>query len=92
MTTDEQLEDDLCADEALAGETKVTSGGHTITISYDGATDCDPESTVRWAYDGTDRGELSGVDCSTGRSSGSALLLVAAVGLVVRWARRRTGT
>jgi MYXO-CTERM domain-containing protein len=89
MTTEEKLEDELCQDEALAGETKVSSGGHTITYTYDGATDCDMESTVHWAYDGTDRGEIEGVSCAAGGSPGSALGLVFVLGVVVRRRRRR---
>jgi MYXO-CTERM domain-containing protein len=89
VTTEEKLEDEICNDEALAGDTVVTASGHAIKITYDGATDCDPESTVHWAYDGTDRGEISDVSCSAGGSPGSALVLVVAVGAVVRRRRRR---
>jgi MYXO-CTERM domain-containing protein len=89
VTTEEKLEDELCNDEALAGDTTITSSGHAIRITYDGATDCDPESTVHWAYDGTDRGEISDVSCAAGGSPGSALVLVFAVGAVVRRRRRR---
>ena len=89
VTTEEKLEDELCQDEALAGDTTATSNGHAYKFTYDGATDCDPESTVHWAYDGTDRGEISGVSCAAGGSPGSALVLVVAVGAVVRRRRRR---
>jgi MYXO-CTERM domain-containing protein len=89
MTTEEKLEDELCGDEALAGVTQVSAGGHAYTITYDGATDCDAESTVHWAYDGTDRGELTGISCSTGGSPRSTLLVLVAVGFVVRRRRNR---
>jgi MYXO-CTERM domain-containing protein len=89
MTTEEKLEQELCEDEALAGDTKISSGGHMITITYDGATDCDVESTVHWAYDGTDRGEIAGVSCAAGGSPGGALVLVVVVGAVTRRRRRR---
>jgi MYXO-CTERM domain-containing protein len=88
MTTDEKLEEELCDSEALEGTTVVSSGGHAITLTYDGATDCDAESTVHWAYDGTDRGELTGVSCSTGGSPGGALVLLATAFVVARRRRR----
>jgi MYXO-CTERM domain-containing protein len=47
------------------------------------------ESTVHWAYDGTDRGEIEGVSCAAGGSPGSALGLVFVIGAVVRRRRRR---
>lgn len=88
-TSEEAIDDQACADEALSGTTTASAGGHAITIVYDGATDCDPASTVRWQYDGQDRGELSGVECSAGGSPRGALLVVGAVLLARRRRRRR---
>lgn len=88
-TTEERLEEELCDNEALSGATVISSDGHTITITYDGETDCDAESTVRWSYDGADRGEITGVSCSAGGSSGSALVLFAIAFVAVRRRRRQ---
>lgn len=87
-TSEEAIDDQACPDEALSGTTTASAGGHAITIVYDGATDCNPASTVRWQYDGQDRGELSGVECSAGGSPRGALLVVGAV-LLARRRRRR---
>jgi hypothetical protein len=88
-TDSELLSSVVCMDEAASGTTTVEAGGHSMTIHYDGATDCDPESTVTWSYDGVDQGELSKVDCSSGRGLGgaSALLWIAAAAIATR--RRR---
>jgi len=89
-TENELISRATCQDEAASGTTTLEAGGHTMVIRYDGATDCDAESTVTWTYDGVDRGELSGVDCSAGRSgSASALLWIGAIVLAMR--RRRRG-
>lgn len=64
VTEDEIVNEAVCPHEAASGKTTVTAGGHSLVITYDGATDCDPESTVTWSYDGMDRGELMGVQCA----------------------------
>ena len=92
-TNDEIIDADICDGEALSGTTDVQSDGHTLTISYDGATDCSPESTVRWAIDGVDQGEWTGVTCSAGLDSTSDLgLLLCALVLVSLGLRRRQCT
>ena len=85
-TVDEVTNDVACDSEAVAGATTIRAGGHAIVIGYDGATDCDEDSTVRWSLDGVDQGELTGVTCSTGRPGGGLLLLV--VGALVLRRRR----
>jgi len=80
-TTDEIVDDEGCATEAESGTTTLVAGGHEAVITYDGATDCDPESTVTWTLDGEDQGELEGVECGTSLgasawTAGMALLLV----------------
>jgi len=87
-TDDELVDDDVCQDEALSGTTTISASGHSAVITYDGATDCDPESTVTWTYDGVDQGELTGISCGVaGGTSGPASLLLVAGALVL--ARRR---
>ncbi|HEV8323250.1 MAG TPA: hypothetical protein VG389_16660 [Myxococcota bacterium] len=92
-----------CADEALSGKLKLWSGLDCATVLYDGASDCDADSTVTWRYDGADRGELHGVPAITqcavravGRrgagaagGAGLALLLLPALALTVALARGR---
>ncbi len=80
-TADEITDDDGCSSEAESGSTTMSADGHEVVITYDGATDCDPESTVTWTLDGADQGELEGVECGTGfgasaMTAGMALLLV----------------
>ena len=82
----------LCTTEALSGETTHESDGHVTVVTYDGATDCDDESTVTWSYDGVDQGEVAGVGCTVSgvghRGSGLiAMSIAAALALLVR--RRR---
>lgn len=58
------VEDPICEHEALSGQTFLRTDAHEAVITYDGATDCDPESTVTWTLDGAPQGELSGIACS----------------------------
>ena len=85
-TDAEVVNDVVCKDEASSGTTTISADGHTIAITYDGATDCKPEKTVRWSFDGADQGELEGVECNAGGASGFAMLAI--VGLVIRRRRR----
>ena len=89
-TVDEIVDSSVCSSEAASGTTTLTSGGNTAVITYDGATDCDPESTVTWSLNGTDQGELEGVACATGSTAplGGLLLLTGALA----FARRRRAT
>jgi MYXO-CTERM domain-containing protein len=84
-TDDEQTNGDWCGTEAWSGSTTV-EGQQTLVITYDGQTDCDPESTVTWSVDGADQGELTGVSCATTPATGLAGLLV---GLLAALRRRR---
>ncbi len=89
-TTDEVRNESICETEALYGTTRVESDGHTLTITYDGASDCSPDSTVRWAIDGVDQGELTGVTCSAGKGTASDLgLLLCVLAFVALSLRRR---
>lgn len=88
-TTEEAVDNQACDKEALSGTTTASAGGHSISIVYDGATDCNAASTVHWQYDGADRGELSGVQCGASGSSRGAWFVVGAVLLARRRRRRR---
>jgi uncharacterized protein (TIGR03382 family) len=87
-TDDEVVDDTVCGDEAASGSTTLSASGHTAVVTYDGATDCDPESTVTWSYDGTDMGEMTGVACNAGGSGGAAGSLVL-IGLALAGVVRR---
>jgi len=86
QTDDELMSDSVCETEAESGVTTLRAGGDTAAITYDGATECDPEATVRWTLNGADKGELQGVSCSAApgsqggcASAAGALLLAAAL-------------
>jgi len=63
-TTNEVLDDSVCNGEPVSGTTTVRGGGDTATFTYDGATECDSEHSVPWAFDGTPRGSVTGVQCA----------------------------
>ena len=42
-----------------------TTSTQTAAVHYDGATDCDLESTVTWTLDGAGQGEISGISCAS---------------------------
>lgn len=86
-TDDEVIDDAACDDEASSGTTTIEGGDHAIVIHYDGATDCDPEHTVRWSLDGVDKGELTDVSCSAGRAPAWGLV-VAVCAFALRRRRR----
>ncbi len=89
-TVDEVVDKALCASEAASGATTVTSGSHALALTYDGATDCEGEGTARWALDGVDQGEVTGVYCSTGPGGRASIAgLVVAAGLALRRRQRR---
>jgi hypothetical protein len=88
-TADELLDATVCGTEAASGTTTLEAGGDVAVITYDGASDCDPESTVSWSLNGVDQGELSEVRCSYGRgASGGSGALWLLLGTVLAWRRR----
>lgn len=91
QTTDEVIDSRRCSYEALSGTTTLRSGSNTAVITYDGATNCSENSTVRWSYNGMDMGELQGVRCTVsatpGRGRGTLALFACAAALAL--ARRR---
>ncbi|MBW2257325.1 MAG: hypothetical protein JRI25_22390, partial [Deltaproteobacteria bacterium] len=89
-TTDEVLDSSTCDSEALSGTTTLESAGNVAVITYDGATDCDEDSTVTWTYNGDDRGEVAGVACAAvGPVAAGAWLVGVALVLVGGRRRRR---
>lgn len=81
-TVDEVLDEDGCESEAQSGTTTLTTKDHEAVITYDGATDCDPESTVTWTLDGADQGEMLDVSCAApGSAFGAWASVVALAGL-----------
>jgi hypothetical protein len=87
VTVDEVRDDAICAGQGASGTTTLTSGAHEVVITYDGASDCDPDEAARWARDGVDRGTIAGISCATGGRYGWGAI-VAALALALR--RRRS--
>jgi len=83
-TVDEVRDTDVCPGEPLSGTTTMTSDGHTVAITYDGATDCTAAHTAKWTRDGQDMGTVENISCSTGSPSGFGLV----AGVLV-WSYRR---
>jgi hypothetical protein len=94
-TSNEVIDDDVCEDEALSGTTSIEAGGDTIVITYDGATDCDWDSTVTWTLNDADQGTLEGVACAIAPGGlggrGGLAFLVPGAALLVMWRRRGFG-
>ncbi|HZO12092.1 MAG TPA: hypothetical protein VFB62_02505 [Polyangiaceae bacterium] len=89
-TQNEVVDGNVCDTEAASGTTTLRSGTDTAVITYDGASDCDMESTVQWSFNGAAQGELTGVRCSAspGPARPSWLGWGLALGLFVRRRRR----
>jgi hypothetical protein len=83
-TTDELLDDAICAGQAISGETSLVIGKHEAVITYDGGDDCDPDQAAKLAVDGEDQGLIAGISCSS--SAGRPGL---ALGLLALALRRR---
>jgi MYXO-CTERM domain-containing protein len=90
-TADELVDRSACETEAISGTTTLSSGSDTAVITYDGATDCEMTSTVRWSLNGVDQGELTDVQCSVSRVGHDprGLFALFAAGLVVAGLARR---
>lgn len=89
-TVDQVFDEAICMSESLSGFTRVRGASEAV-FTYDGATDCDEDSTVTWTLDGEPQGELSGVGCAVGRlpgSRGPAALVVSGL-LALAWRSRR---
>jgi MYXO-CTERM domain-containing protein len=86
-TVDALFDDTECATESLSGVTTFVTSTDDAAVLYDGAFDCDPESTAIWLLNGASQGELAGVGCSSTSTQGAGLLGVAA--LIALGRRRR---
>lgn len=89
-TTNELINDVVCQDEAVSGTTAISANGNTLLITYDGAADCEKDSTVQWSLNGTPKGELKGIRCSVGQHGDPGALLLLAFALLLL--RMRTGS
>lgn len=93
-TEDEVIESSVCDTEAASGSTTISSLGDTAVILYDGATDCDMDSTVTWTLNGVPQGELTAVRCSLALSpsrGGHGAFACLAIALACFLRRRRPG-
>jgi hypothetical protein len=87
-TANETIDEAVCSDEAASGTTTLTAGSDTAVITYDGASDCQPTSTVTWTLNGVSQGTVAGIPCSAAPAGVQTLaLLVAAAAL---WRSRRS--
>jgi hypothetical protein len=88
-TTDEVVNDTVCKNEAASGTTTILASGNTVLITYDGATDCQQEGTVKWSYNGAVQGTLEGIHCAVGQRGEVGITLLVAFALLVLCVRRR---
>lgn len=89
-TVDQILDTETCQNESLSGSTTLKAGKSTVVVTYDGATDCDEDSTAHWSLNGQDQGEMAGIGCSAG-GGGMGLAWGALVALLSLLPRRRCG-
>ncbi|KFE72087.1 MYXO-CTERM sorting domain-containing protein [Hyalangium minutum] len=89
-TVDQVLDTEACLNESLSGSTTLKAGKNTVVVTYDGATDCDDDSTAHWSLNGQDQGKMAGIGCSAG-GGGMGLAWGALAALLLLWPRRRCG-
>jgi hypothetical protein len=90
-TTDEVVDNDVCAGQPVSGNTTIhNEADETVVVTYDGAVDCDDEEAANFSLDGEPQGKITGIACSLGRGSaggsGSAWL---ALGVTLTFAGAR---
>lgn len=98
-TRDERMDPATCPSEPTGGTLEARSGGHTVVISYDGASSCQRvgSPTAPWTFDGVQQPEQTRVTaCSVGRvgAKGGGMIagLAAACALgMAAWRRTRRG-
>ncbi len=92
-TADQVVDDALCSGQPVSGSTTLQAKGDTAVVTYDGATDCDPDQNARLSVNGKDRGLVSGISCAFGRpetgGSSKSLGFFALAMLTFRLRRRR---
>jgi hypothetical protein len=94
-TADQVVDDDLCSGQPVSGSTTLFAEGDTAVITYDGATDCDPEENAKLSVNGKDRGLIAGINCAVsnpgmGRSGAPCSFLLLSL-LVFGLRRARAG-
>ncbi len=72
MTVDQLVDDDTCSGQPVSGTTTLHGRGDTAVITYDGATDCDPDQNARVSVNGKDRGLVAGINCSVANVGATA--------------------
>jgi uncharacterized protein (TIGR03382 family) len=87
-TVDQVIDQQVCQYEATSGTSSLKSGKDTVVVTYDGASDCDKESTAQWSLNGQGQGELAGLGCSTG-GGGMSIAGGALMALLALLPRRR---
>jgi hypothetical protein len=94
-TADQVVDDAVCSGQPVSGSTTLHAHGDTAVVTYDGATDCDPDQNARLSVNGKDRGLVSGISCAmrsgTRRSSSFPFGLFALTILLARSRRRLRG-
>lgn len=97
-TRDERIDPATCPTEPTGGTLEARSGGHTVVISYDGASSCQRTGspTAPWTFDGVQQSEQTRVTaCSVGLVGAGSKGMVAgvaaacALGMAAAWRRRR---
>lgn len=90
-TVDEVWDRNACGGAPASGETTLTSGAHVVTITYDGAIDCDEAQNAAWSLDGVDRGAIDGISCAvSARGAPPSLAFFALALAAATLLRRRT--
>jgi hypothetical protein len=92
-TLDEKVDNDVCAGQAVSGQTTIKSGSDEAVITYDGESDCDKAQAAQLSVNGEDRGLVEGISCSVATPGGPAhgaagVLASVALGLLRRRARQ----
>jgi hypothetical protein len=94
VTQQEVVDDAACSGQPLSGLTRLDDGRQVAVVTYDGATDCDPDQAAGFSVDGKVRPALTGVGCSFALRLDSqvdwrtGLAMGVGFGLLV-WSRRR---
>jgi hypothetical protein len=91
-TLDERVDNDVCAGQAVAGQTTLKSGSDEAVITYDGESDCDKAQAAQLSVNGEERGLIEGISCAVvapgAPTRGAAgVLSCLALGLLRRRAR-----
>ena len=76
-----------CGTEPDSGSLTVASGGDTMVITYDGATDCTDPGEAPYTLNGADMGTLTVSSCAT--LPGVRGLFLGLIGLLLAFGRRR---